>query len=253
MPNHFRRHRFEENWRKRFGKFAEQACDDAGVAGWSPTGLETRLRYFTRLWEANPSGISGISGLWLDMGCGAGTYSRLLADCGMQVIGMDYSLPTIQIASGRSPEKSIGWCAADATRLPVKQGVFDGALCFGVIQALNSSNTVIEELAISVRPGGEVWIDALNGKCLPHVWERFTRWLRRRPLHLRYESSPRLKDIMQTNGLTEIELFWLPMLPTRWNKFQCLLETSSARWIFHYIPGIGTLFSHAFILRGIRK
>jgi 2-polyprenyl-3-methyl-5-hydroxy-6-metoxy-1,4-benzoquinol methylase len=249
MPNPPRQ-QFEENWRKRFEKFASNSNDDAGVAGWSSTGLETRLRFFQFLWELQPTVTNA---LWLDAGCGAGTYSRFLVNRGMRVVGMDYSLPTLQKAVLNASNLPVIWCAADATKLPVKKDLFNGVLCFGVVQALSNSDQLITELAACVKSGGEVWIDALNGKCLPHVWERFTRWLRRRPLHLRYESSPRLKDIMQTNGLTEIELFWLPMLPTRWNKFQWLLETSSARWIFHYIPGIGTLFSHAFILRGIRK
>jgi len=249
MANPSPRSPFEESWRKRFEKFAAKSDDDAGVAGWSPTGLETRLRYFVRLWKQNSYGNSG---LWLDAGCGAGTYSRHLADQGMQVIGMDYSLPALQKACTKNTGDLIHWCAADVTKLPVKPERFDGALCFGVTQALSQSDDVIAQLVACIKPGGEIWIDALNGKCLPHAWERFVRWLGRRPHHLRYESFANLKQIMQTRHLTEITLFWLPMLPARWSRYQYLLETAESRWIFRHIPGVGVLFSHALILRAKR-
>src|SRR5690606_14773642 len=125
-------------------------------------------------------------------------------------------------------------CVADATKLPVKQGIFDGALCFGVTQALSRSDLIVTELVSSVRPEGEIWIDALNGSCLPHAWERLSRWLGKRPPHLRYESVQQLRKTMQANGLTDLELFWLPMLPARWSRFQWLLETSLIRWIFQH-------------------
>ena len=35
---------FESKWRERFEEFAELRDDDAGIAGWSPSGLETRFR-----------------------------------------------------------------------------------------------------------------------------------------------------------------------------------------------------------------
>ncbi|MDH5552168.1 MAG: hypothetical protein OEX82_02430 [Nitrosomonas sp.] len=69
MPNSF-----ERAWRKRFEGFATYSEDDAGIAGWSPTGLATRLRQFTCLWEkASSSSGCGwmqvvvqvlIQGLW---------------------------------------------------------------------------------------------------------------------------------------------------------------------------------------------
>ncbi|MEY3122575.1 MAG: hypothetical protein RI993_1400 [Pseudomonadota bacterium] len=250
MVNPSSRSPFEESWRKRFEKFAAKSDDDAGVAGWSPTGLETRLRCFVRLWKQNSDDKNR---LWLDAGCGAGTYARYLTDQGMEVIGMDYSLPALQKASAKNAGDTIHWCAADVTKLPVKSGKFDGALCFGVTQALSQSNDAIAQLVACVKPGGEIWIDALNGKCLPHAWERFVLWLGKRPHHLRYESSGNLKQIMQTYQLTDITLFWLPMLPARWGRYQYLLETTGSRWIFQHIPVVGVLFSHALILRARRS
>lgn len=241
------RHRFEEGWRRRFEKFAARSNEDAQIAGWSSTGLEIRLRNFIYLWaRSHPN-----AGLWLDLGCGAGTYSRFIAEQGMQVIGLDYSYPTLQKARAKG-NYSINWCTADATKIPVRQGVLDGAICFGVTQALENSREVINELIQATKPGGQIWVDALNGWCVLHWGSYFLSKLWGKPGYLRYESCRDIKSIMQTHGLTEIKLFWLPMLPSRWARFQWMLETSLARWVFRFVPGVGILLSHAFIVYGKR-
>lgn len=239
---------FERAWRKRFEGFATYSEDDAGIAGWSPTGLATRLRQFTSRWEK----ASSKSGLWLDAGCGAGTYSRFMARQGTKVIGADYSLLSLQKAKARGDD-DVSWCKADVNHLPIKAGCCDGVICFGVTQALEDSVTVTQELSNVVRPGGQVWVDALNGLCLPHILERFLRWVRGRPMHLRYESHRDMKALMRNAKLINIKLYWLPILPSRWSQYQWLVENRLAEWVFNYVPFAGTLFCHAFILYGERS
>jgi len=244
------RHAFEKGWKKRFESFAENSDDDAGIAGWSPTGLEARLRQFKYIWEKN-NNIHN-KNLWLDAGCGAGTYTRFIASQSVEVIGLDYSFPSVQKAILKS-KTPILWCVADATKLPVKPGVFDGAMCFGVIQALGSSSGLVQNLSTSVKSGGKVWVDALNSWCLPNVFVRFSRWIQRRPMHLRYESHRVVQAIMESNGLINIELHWLPILPARCSHLQWAVESHIAKWLFRYMPFLGLFFSHAFILCGERK
>ncbi len=239
---------FEKKWRKRFEGFAVNSEDDAAIAGWSSSGLKARLRRFIHLWKSAPSN----DGLWLDIGCGAGTYSAFLVEQNKNVIGFDYSLPTLQKARKRGTGL-VYWCAADVNKIPVKRDSVDGVICFGVTQALVSSETVVSELARVVRPGGQVWIDALNGWCLPHLWEALSRWTRGRPMHLRYESHHHIRQLMKSNGLENVELYWLPMFPSRYHRFQWIVETNIMQWFFCYIPLLGTLFSHAFIFRGERS
>ena len=68
---------FEKLWRKRFENFASNAEDDVGIAGWSATGLDARLRKFKEIWNNHPELKKDI---WLDAGCGAGTYTRFIAE-----------------------------------------------------------------------------------------------------------------------------------------------------------------------------
>ncbi|MFZ5512301.1 MAG: class I SAM-dependent methyltransferase [Pseudomonadota bacterium] len=235
---------FEARWRERFEEFAHAHDDDAGIAGWTPTGLDTRLRFFLR----RAPRVTEHS-CWLDAGCGAGTYSRYLASLGATVVGLDYSHATARKARSRSAGDCL-WAVADVTRLPLRAAAFDGAICFGVTQALEQSDAAVRELAGSVRPGGEVWVDALNALCLPNLLRRMGRWLRGKPRHLRYESPRALCAAFREAGLIDLELAWMPILPGRFGRFQRWVETPLAKWLLRHVPGCGSFFCHAFMVKG---
>lgn len=238
---------FEAAWRTRFEEFAEERDDDAGIAGWSRTGLEVRVRRFLEAWTPSSARTR-----WLDAGCGAGTYSHILSRHGFEVVGADYSLLTLRKAKLRY-EASVRYAVADVRYLPFRDGTFDGVLCFGVMQALAESGEAVRALASVVRPGGEVWIDALNRWCLVHVYDTLRRRLRRRPMHLRYESSAMLQRLMRSHGLERVRLHWLPILPARLQRFQGLIEGPAARWVFRFVPFAGLLFCHSLIVTGERR
>lgn len=232
---------FEDRWRSRFGRYGASHDDDASIAGWTSTGLAARLRHFATHWKPDPPGA-----LWLDAGCGAGTYTRFLTQQGMRAIGMDYSLPSLVKANARGG--ALGWANADVKRLPVEPGAFDGALCFGVTQALADSTPAVRELLAALRPGGVLWIDALNARCALHMVSNGLRRLRGRPDHLRYESPRRLRRIMEAAGASEVRLIWLPIVPGRWQRFQAILESRPVARLLHAVPPLGALLSHSFVL-----
>jgi SAM-dependent methyltransferase len=238
---------FEARWRRRFEERARQFDDEAAVAGWSSTGLDGRFRRFRRVWTAgNPPG------LWLDAGCGAGTYTRYLQHCGCETVGMDYSVPSLARARAMS-ECRMDWCAADVRRIPVRPGCLDGALCFGVMQALTEPGTAIRQLMNSVRPGGQVWIDGLNRWCLPTVLRESIRVIRRRPPHLRYDGPIRLRKELLRAGAGSVRIHWLPLAPGRWPWIQSVLESAITLRIFRVIPLFGLLLSHSFLLEATRS
>ncbi|MGB8329605.1 MAG: class I SAM-dependent methyltransferase [Polyangiales bacterium] len=238
---------FETAWRYRFEEFAKSSEDDAGIAGWSQTGLEARVRMFLSAWKPPASG-----GRWLDAGCGAGTYSRILARSGLEVVGADYSLPSLLTAKRHARDDGIQYVVADVRRLPFQDGTFDGALCFGVLQALSKDEDAVRVLASVVSPGGHVWIDALNRWSLVNMMDTAHRKLRGRRMHLRYESATTLKRAMRAHGLERLKLYWLPILPAKLQRFQSWVETRTAKWVFRSIPLAGFLFCHAFLVRGER-
>ncbi len=237
---------FENQWRARFKEFAELRDDEAGIAGWTTTGLDARVRRFLTIWKPEGRGR-----LWLDAGCGAGTYVRILLAHGQRIFGIDYSLPTLRKANARDLE-SAALAVADVRSLPFAPDQFDGALCFGVTQALMESEHAIRELARLVKPGGQLWIDALNGWCIVHAIGDVRRKLRGRPRHLRYESPRRIKRLLRQGGFTDIQLHWLPIMPRGSQTLQRIIEWRFVVWMFHWIPPLGLLTSHGFIAHGTK-
>lgn len=237
---------FEKAWQARFVQFASLREDDAGIAGWSTTGLETRFRFFRGLWSGRRAGET-----FLDVGCGAGTYSRWLVEQGLDVIGVDYSLMALVKAKQRG-EKGIAYSAADAGRLPFATASVDGALCFGVLQAVRDSARVVSELARVTRPGGEVWIDALNAANLAARWDRTRRKMKGKPMHLRYESAGLLLQLMRDAGFVSLSRRWLVILPQRLYGLHAVAEGSAVRWALDIVPGLGPLLSHSVVIRGVR-
>ena len=239
---------FEKRWRRRFEEYALLFDDDAGIAGWSPSGLDARLRHFAQAWSG-----AAPNAQWLDVGCGAGSYTRFLAASGMQVLGLDYSYPSLDKARSRTGGAAATWAVGDATRLPVAPERFDGALCFGVLQALSRPDEALQELRACLKEGGELWVDALNAYCLPTLLQRLRARLRGWPMHLRYDTPWKLAQSMRDKGLTDVKLHWVPIMPTRFARFQYLLEAAPVRMLTRYVPFVGALISHAFVLSGRRK
>ena len=152
---------FEAEWRARFERFARAHDDEALISGWSAAGLRRRVQLFGALLPALgvPEG-----GAALDLGCGGGTYVRLLAGLGHRAVGLDYSLPSLARALGADPGGKARYLAAEAYALPFGGGAFDLVLCIGVLQALAEPARAIGEMARVLRPGGVLVVEALNGR-----------------------------------------------------------------------------------------
>lgn len=235
---------FEQRWRRRFVERGAQRDDDAGIAGWTPTGLNSRVRQFQRWWRR----ARQPSGRWLDIGCGAGTYTRMLQSEGHQAVGLDYSSPSVQKARDRSPD-GIDWLAADIYHLPLSDGMADGILCFGVMQALAHPGAALAEMARVLQPGGELWVDALNAACLPTRVQEMRRRRAGRPPHLRYDSCASLRGMAEAAGLELIACHWMPLVPGRMAGLQPMLEIAPVRGLLGTLPMVGSALSHSFVLR----
>ena len=245
MNNDPRRREFEKRWQSRFAEFATLRDDDAGIAGWSESGLQTRFRFFTSLWRGANAGA-----LYIDAGCGAGTYSRWLDDAGLRVIGVDYSHPALVKAKQREARR-IAYCAADASRLPFPDSSADGLVCFGVLQAVWDSEPFVREAARVLKPGGELWMDALNASGLRAIWDITGRRLRGKPMHLRYESPRKLMTTLHNAGFSDLSRHWLPIMPARLHRLQAVCESKVTQYVLNAIPPIGALASHSFVVRGV--
>lgn len=235
---------FEQYWRRLFEYRARIRDDDAGIAGWSASGLAARYRQFVRLWrEEHPGAVA--TGRWLDVGCGAGTYAKFLASQNLHVTAVDYSELTTHKARERCPAE-IAWAVADATCLPFSSGSMDGVLCFGVMQALSSPQRALGELRRVLRPGGELWVDGLNGRCLPNAVAAAWRRRQGKPQHLRYDITSSFAEVLKSSGFDELRVHWLPVMPEGLRMVQGFVESAAVRRLLKVAP-VGTWASHSFL------
>ena len=238
---------FAARWKSRFERFATINDDDAGIAGWSTSGLQTRFRSFRRLWTVQERGA-----LWLDIGCGAGTYTRFLSEEGLRVIGMDYSLVALLKARSRC-STAIEWVAGDVTRLPIRPGVLDGALCFGVLQAIPESRSALQSIAAAMRPSGRLWIDVLNARCVPNRFEIRRRLREGEPAHLRYETPEAFCETLDECGFEVLALHWIPILPAKLHRLQPWVECQTVRRLLRRVPALAAWLSHSVLVEARRR
>jgi SAM-dependent methyltransferase len=238
---------FRATWKSRFEQRARLLDDDAGIAGWTATGLETRFRNFRRRWRGAPART-----LWLDIGCGAGTYTRFLRRAGLDVVGIDYSFPTLQKARARS-DPDLWWVASDVAKLPLRDSAADGVLCFGVLQAVPASAPALRAIAAVLKQRGTLWIDFLNARCLPSRIEIRRRQRAGEPPHLRYETAGAFVAELRECGYELLALHWIPILPAPLRRLQPMVETRPVCWLLRHAPRLAEWVSHSILVEARRR
>ncbi len=119
----------------------------------------------------------------LDLACGYGRHTLSLRKKGFEAVGLDLS-QTLLARAARDSEK-VGEAAppfqcADMRVLPYASGAFDAVLSlftsFGYFEDEADDQTVLNEVARVLRPGGKFFLDVLNKEWLmahftPRFWE----------------------------------------------------------------------------------
>jgi ubiquinone/menaquinone biosynthesis C-methylase UbiE len=100
------------------------------------------------------AGLSG--GRALDIGCGDGAISFLLAKGGWAVFGLDYSGTGLGLAREKFRErgKSAAFMRGDSCSLPIKDGAVDAVVAADIIEHLHEQERFLTEVVRVLRPGG---------------------------------------------------------------------------------------------------
>ena len=100
----------------------------------------------------------------LDVPCGWGRHTRLLAEAGCRAVGADLSLPLLRRAGGG--RRSAPLAAADLRRLPFAAGVFDAVVnvftSLGLFLDDTEDLAALSEARRVLRPGGALLLESMH-------------------------------------------------------------------------------------------
>ncbi len=98
--------------------------------------------------------VDGLSGI--DVGCGEGHNTRLVAERGARMVGVDISETFVRHASEHEARKPMGiqYRRASAVELPFGDASFDFAVAFMSLMDMPEIERVLAEVFRVLRPGG---------------------------------------------------------------------------------------------------
>ena len=102
-----------------------------------------------------------------DIGCGAGTQSRLWAKMGHRVHGLDVNAPLVEVARRRAQEDglNISFSVGSATNLPYPDASMDVALLPELLEHVANWQGCLDEAVRILKPGGLLYLSTTSWLC----------------------------------------------------------------------------------------
>jgi ubiquinone/menaquinone biosynthesis C-methylase UbiE len=154
----------------------------------------------------------------LDVGCGDGSFARLLFAAGGDITGVDPDASVLDKAAAAGAYRRV--LQADATRLPFDDQSFAAVLSNCVLEHIPDDRAVVGEMARVLRPGGTVAItvpapglkDGLytvqelrrQGKIAEA--EEYLRQFDQRQVHHHYRTAAEWRQIFAAAGLEVVQV-----------------------------------------------
>lgn len=184
---------------QRYWNGRADAYDDDGISGVHDAEQREAWLSVLRTWTGEPSRRV------LDLGCGTGTISLLLAELGHDVTGVDLSPRMLERAraKAREADRSIEFRTGDAEAVAVPDNAYDVVTARHLIWTLPNPSNALREWRRVVRPGGRIVL--VEGYWdFPQPWEEYREIHDDLPL---YHGRPpeALVDFVADHGLEEIE------------------------------------------------
>jgi len=145
--------------------------DDKGPLGLLHAMQPLRKRYLHRFYDS----VQGKS--FLDIGCGGGITSELLAKEGAKVTGIDALQENIVVAKDHSQEQglSIDYRCGDASQVhkmfPTQ--AFDGVIAFEVLEHVDDVIATLQSVRAVLKPEGFFLCSTLNRTLLSYIFGIF--------------------------------------------------------------------------------
>jgi len=118
-----------------------------------------RLNFITDSLKSNiPDG-----GRVLDVGCGNGVISRHLGQFGYEVLGIDISQKTIDVARSKNKLPNVRFEAVSAEALTAQGQQYDAVICSEVLEHLHQPGLLLHTIYASLKPEGVLIVTVPNG------------------------------------------------------------------------------------------
>ena len=104
----------------------------------------------------------------VDVGCGHGRHAIALAECGLDVIGLDFSAPLLNRARQVATElgSPVRWIRGDMRQLPIRSGCAAAVIvmdAFGFFETEEEDDAILREAARVLTTGGRLALKVVNG------------------------------------------------------------------------------------------
>jgi SAM-dependent methyltransferase len=191
-------------------------------SSWETEGIQSLSLHSTVIedakWGYLSTELSWYSGCSLEVGCGSGHFSALMAERGFEAILLDYSPSAILCAKnsfmalqGRERKK---YLLGNVLALPIADGKIDVVLSCGTLEHFEHPTEPIREMVRVLREGGLFYSDICPRKftligMLDFLYKKAPGW---------YEaklSKAEIVDILKKAGLRDIRIFAAGVLPPR--------------------------------------
>lgn len=238
-------------WHKRFQEAAAKYRFDEQIGLWSRHGLERRVTVFSRVFAGAVSRPKRV----LDVGCGPGTYDRLLSQQGHTVVGVDYSVKVIARAAERSKGQGIEYLVADAYALPFAQGAFDVVISIGVLQTLDLPSVpcaLAEMRRVLSASVGLLFLETMNRFSIKSPFDELRRLL---PAIKPTDGSPAerftrynpygMDRVLQGMGFKQVKLYGVFLFPPGLSFLERILDMVGGEGLLPlFLP-----LAHSFMIR----
>lgn len=111
----------------------------------------------------------GTGGNILDFGCSFGTVSKMVAEKGNTVLGIDLNKDSIEIAKDFFDHPTVEYRCIDIFKAGLESGSFDGILFFHTIEHLSSFDRFLDEFKRLLKPGGYILCATPNALSLNDI------------------------------------------------------------------------------------
>ena len=154
------------------------AYHESLAAGWTARYASGGMRRRAAFFRNDVLPLLKPTGVWLDVGCGSGVFSRMLVEFGARVLGLDGSAAMVDAARAAVPAARFE--VARIEDVASLGGPFDGAISLSVLEYLDDPQAALAAIAARLKPGARLCVSLPNSGSTLRLAQKWMRPLAER-------------------------------------------------------------------------